>query len=175
MVNLNQLEQYALSEDDIRELVGNSTKIVTYPDLKGKTLNELLTPEPYCVLLFLTENKHNGHWQCLLKQPNQKLEVFDSFGLYPDGNRVWLTDKKLNALDQALPSIHLLLQGYPGEVVYNNQKLQEESKNTCGRHIASRILHNHLSIQDYVDLIRNSEYPNADEFVTRFTYRLIHK
>lgn len=174
MVNLNQLEQYALNEDDIRQLVGNSTKIMTYPDLKGENLDNLLSPNPYAVLLFLTKNDHDGHWQCLLKQPNNTLEVFDSFGLYPDGNRVWLTEKKLNSLDQSLPIVHDLLRGFGGKVVYNNQKLQEESKNTCGRHIASRILHNHLSIQDYVDLIRNSGF-DADEFVTRFTYRLLHK
>lgn len=171
---LKKLEMYSLSDDDIRKIVG-PVRIVKYPDLDEETLDSLFSKEPYVVILFLTENENTGHWQCLLKRENGKqLEVFDSFGLKVDGNRAWLNKDTQEALDQTLPNIHNLVKGFPGELVYNNVKLQEDSRNTCGRHIASRILHDHLSIQDYIALIERSGI-KPDEFVTLLTYRLLHK
>ena len=171
---LKKLEMYSLSDDDIRKLVG-PVKIYRYPELEDKTLDNLFGSEPYIVILFLTENENSGHWQCLLKREGGKqLELFDSFGIQVDGNRAWLSKQRQEALDQTLPNVHNLVKGFPGELVYNNVKLQEDSKNTCGRHIVSRILHDHLSIQDYIALIEQSGI-KPDEFVTLLTYRLLHK
>ena len=171
---MKKLEMYSLSDDDIRKIVG-PVRIIKYPELENETLESLFSKEPYVVILFLTENEHSGHWQCLLKRMGGKqLEVFDSFGVKVDGNRSWLDEDKREALDQTLPNIHRLVTGFPGELVYNNVKLQDEDRNTCGRHIASRILHDHLSIQDYIALIGRSGI-KPDEFVTLLTYRILHK
>ena len=171
---LKKLEMYSLSNADLQKLVG-PVKIITYPELEKETLDTLFAQQPYVIILFLTEDENNGHWQCLLKrQGGKQLEVFDSFGIRVDGNRAWLSQDEKEALDQTLPNIHNLVRGFPGELVYNNVKLQDDSRNTCGRHIASRILHNHLSIQDYIKLIERSGI-KPDEFVTLLTYRILHK
>jgi hypothetical protein len=171
---LKKLEMYSLSNDDLHKILG-PVRIITYPDLEKETLDTLFKEQPYVIILFLTEDENTGHWQCMLKREGGKqLEVFDSFGVKVDGNRKWLSKDRQQALDQTLPNIHNLVKGFPGELVYNNVKLQEDSRNTCGRHIASRILHDHLSIQDYIALIERSGI-KPDEFVTLLTYRILHK
>jgi hypothetical protein len=171
---LKKLEMYALSNDDLRKILG-PVRIITYPELENETLDTLFKEQPYVIILFLTEDENTGHWQCMLKREGGKeLEVFDSFGIKVDGNRQWLSKDRQQALDQTMPNIHNIVKGFPGELVYNNVKLQEDSRNTCGRHIASRILHDHLSIQDYISLIERSGI-KPDEFVTLLTYRILHK
>lgn len=171
---LKKLEMYSLSNDDLQKLVG-PVKIYTYPELENKTLDEVFGSDPYIIILFLTEDENTGHWQCMIKRNGgNQLEVFDSFGIKVDGNRAWLNDKQKESLDQTLPNIHNLVKGFPGELVYNNVKLQEDSRNTCGRHIASRIMHKQKSIQDYISLIEQSGI-KPDEFVTLLTYRILHK
>ena len=72
--------QYALTEDDIRKLVGN-VPIYRYPDLlKFKTPEEMFKGQKAAVLLFLTDNRNSGHWLVVLNQPGN-YEVFDSFGV----------------------------------------------------------------------------------------------
>jgi hypothetical protein len=165
---------YSLSEDDVRKIVG-PVRIVKYPELENETIQSLFEKDPYVVILFLTEDVNTGHWQCmLLRDGGKQLEVFDSFGIKVDGNRAWLNQDEKEALDQTLPNVHNLVKGFPGELVYNNVKLQEESRNTCGRHIACRILYDHLSIQEYIALIERSGI-KPDEFVTLLTYRILHK
>lgn len=171
---LKKLEMYSLSNDDLHKILG-PVRIITYPDLEKETLDTLFKEQPYVIILFLTEDENTGHWQCMLKREGgNQLEVFDSFGVKVDGNRKWLSKDRQQALDQTMPNIHNLVKGFPGELVYNNVKLQEDSRNTCGRHIASRILHDHLSIQDYISLIERSGI-KPDEFVTLLTYRILHK
>jgi hypothetical protein len=171
---INRLEKYALSDADLRQLIG-PVRILTYPELENETYQTLFTKQPYVVILFLTEDKQTGHWIAVLQHDGgNSCEVFDSFGLKVDGNRKWLTGGQLKNLDQVLPNLHNCFKGFPGKLVYNDTKLQADSKNTCGRHIASRILHKHLSIQDYITLIRQSGY-NPDTFVTLYTYNKIHK
>jgi len=171
---LKKLEMYSLSNDDLRKILG-PVRILTYPELENETLDTLFKDQPYVIILFLTEDENTGHWQCMLKRENgNQLEVFDSFGVKVDGNREWLSKDRQQVLDQTMPNIHNIVKGFPGELVYNNVKLQEESRNTCGRHIASRILHDHLSIQDYIKLIERSGI-KPDEFVTLLTYRILKK
>ena len=72
--------QYALSEDDIRKLVG-SVPIYRYPDLaKFDTPDDMFKGSKAVVLLFLTENRDTGHWLTVINHPDH-IEVFDSFGV----------------------------------------------------------------------------------------------
>lgn len=77
-----KVEGYALSEDDIRKLIGN-VPIMRYPELeKFSNPDEMFKGHRAVVLLFLTENQDNGHWLAVLNHPNQ-IEVFDSYGVSP--------------------------------------------------------------------------------------------
>ncbi len=77
-----KVEGYALSEDDIRKLIGN-VPIMRYPELeKFSNPDEMFKGHRAVVLLFLTENQNNGHWLAVLNHPDQ-IEVFDSYGVSP--------------------------------------------------------------------------------------------
>lgn len=169
---LKKVQLYSLSDSDIRHIVGN-VRIITYPDLENETIETLFEKHPYVVVLFLTEDDKTGHWQCLLKK-DKSVELFDSFGVPADGNRKWLSSTKREELDQELPNYQIVFKDYDGELIFNNIKLQQENTNTCGRHIASRLLYNHLLLPDYINLIQQSGL-TPDVFVTNLTYQIIHK
>ena len=75
-----KVENYALSEDDIRKLAGK-VPIYRYPDLAGMSSpDDMFKGAKAAVLLFLTEGRDNGHWLTVLDHPDE-IEVFDSFGV----------------------------------------------------------------------------------------------
>jgi len=167
-----KIQLYSLSDTDIRKIVG-PVRIITYPELENETIESLFSKQPYVVVLFLTEDDKTGHWQCLLQKPNL-IELFDPFGTKVDGNRAWLSGGKRLELDQTEPNYQNLFKDYKGELMYNDVKLQDENINTCGRHIACRLLYNHLLLKDYINIIQQSGL-KPDDFVTNLTYHILHK
>ena len=173
--DLSQLKEYALSGEDLVKLVG-TIDIIVYPDLdEYNSLDELFETRNEVVILFLTESKDMGHWLAMLFHPQRKtVEFFDSFGLKVDSHRQWLTEEKKRTLDQAAPQIMNLLRKSNYNGVYNETKLQKENVNTCGRHVACRIMHRHLLLPKYLELVEESGY-TPDDFVTLVTYRKLGK
>lgn len=165
--------QYALSGQDLVDIVGDIS-IVKYPDLDETSIPALFKKRKQAVVLFLTESKTMGHWQALLLHPGNIIEVFDSFGMPVDGGRKWLSEKKKNELDQHEPQLEQLIEKTNLKCVYNAKKLQSEAVNTCGRHVACRIMHGDKSLKEYLALIENSGLP-PDEFVTLVTYKKLGK
>ena len=92
MNRIKQVMRKPLSESDLRKILGEDTKILTYPQLaKYNTVEELL-PKPYdfCIILLL-ETQISGHWTALIKNPSQ-VEFFDSYGNAPDADLTnWLS------------------------------------------------------------------------------------
>jgi len=75
-----KVANYALSEDDIRGVVGN-IPIYRYPELDDmKTPEEMFKGHKAAVLLFLTDDQDTGHWLTVLDRPDH-YEVFDSYGV----------------------------------------------------------------------------------------------
>lgn len=165
--------QYALSGQDLVDIVGDLI-IVKYPDLDETNISQLFRVRNQAVVLFLTESRKMGHWQALLLHPGKIIEVFDSFGMPVDGGRKWLSEKKKDELDQHEPQLEMLIRKTDLKCVYNAKKLQSESVNTCGRHVACRIMHADKSLPEYLALIENSGLP-PDEFVTLVTYKKLGK
>ena len=84
----------ALSDSDLRRILGHNTKIMKYSELsKFNDLNELLPDDrDYCVILYEDALNH-GHWIALSKYKGI-FEFFDSYGISPDGELHWLNMKK---------------------------------------------------------------------------------
>jgi len=175
--SLDKLMQYALGDDDLRTLLGNDVKIITYPELGKESLGDLLGPGGHTLLLFLTEDKTHGHWLTVLGQDGgKKIEVFDSFGTPIDGDRAWLDQNKLSSLHETLPLLGDILKAAQEEgiqVVHNTTKLQGDHADTCGRHVAVRLLNKELPIEEYVKRLKGQG--NPDEVVTKITYNLLGK
>lgn len=172
---LDQLEQYALSGEDLVNLVG-WIDIISYPDLDTyANLDDLFKKRDQVVVLFLTESKDFGHWLCmLLHRKHKTVEVFDSYGLTGDSHRKWLTPQKRRSLDQVAPQMSNLIRKSTYHPVYNNVKLQAEKKNTCGRHVACRIMNARMLLPKYIELVQSSGV-DPDEYVTMVTFKKLGK
>lgn len=173
--DLEQLKEYALSGDDLVRLVGE-IEIIGYPDLDDyNSVEELFKKRNQVVVLFLTKSKMMGHWLALLLHPQHNaIEVFDSYGMKVDAHRKWLSPQKLDSLDERAPQIRNLIEKSKYQAVYNDTKLQPDGTNTCGRHVACRIMHSDMLLRKYIDLVKDSGH-TPDDFVTLVTYRKLGK
>ena len=80
----------ALSDDDIRKILGGRCKILKYSALAGYgDLDELLTGLLDYAIVLYEEEENSGHWIALLKY-NNIIEFFDPYGLIPDKELSWL-------------------------------------------------------------------------------------
>lgn len=171
---------YELSEADIKALVPG-VRIISYPDLeKYARIEDVLDGEGRVVILFLTTGLSEGHWTCLHANPaTGVLEFFDSYGIRPDGERRWLSASKLVELHEKTPLLKPLLDRAKHEgwkVVFNPFHFQNEKDNseTCGRHVAVRLLHGGLNISQYKTYLTNSHL-TPDQFVVEETRSVLHK
>lgn len=168
-------EGYALSDSDIRHLLGGGARIVRYPQLAGLNRNNCFGADGALVILFETESPTEGHWICMIQHPGE-IEVFDSYGIPVDAERKWLSDTELAKLHEKQPLLLNILAGYSGRISHNSHKLQSESSavSTCGRHVVVRILHRLQSLEEYIELLRRSGQ-TPDAYVTSVTERLLGK
>ena len=158
-MRLAALEHKALSDVNIRAMV--PSRVLVYPQLHGMRLADVLKTGS-AVVLFLTRNKHQGHWFGIIDHP-ASIEVFCSFGTRPDGWFQWIR----NAVNlNGRPVLRDMLCGKP--VIYNTHTFQARTLSDCGRHVVCRILHKDLSLDDYLAMIQRSGL-NADDFVTAAT------
>jgi hypothetical protein len=91
-----------------------------------------------------------------------------------DGNRVWVSKKKLIALDEVAPAFHILFRNGKKQVSYSTAKLQQSNADTCGRWVVARLKNADKSIDDFVDWFRSGP-GTPDEKVTEYTFKLLHK
>ncbi len=134
-----RLVNKALSDDDIRRILGRDIKILKYSDLdEFRDLDELLpNPTDYCIILY-EDRPGRGHWTGLLKYDGL-FEHFDSYGNKVDAPLRWINMKQRRLLDQAEPSLSRLLAHE--HFMYNHVEYQnkDSSVNTCGSHVCHRI------------------------------------
>ena len=93
----------ALSDSDIRTMLGADTKILEYSKLASVgSLDELLPRlVDYCIILY-EESLNIGHWVALLKY-NDMFEHLHSYGIKPDNELQWINMKKRRMLKRATP------------------------------------------------------------------------
>jgi hypothetical protein len=164
----------ALSDKDIRDILGDKCKIIKYSELSQyNSLSELLPELLDYVILLYEESINSGHWVALLKY-NNVYEFFDAYGLFPDKQLLWMDLKKRQFLHQRIPYLTNLLK--QENYIYNKVKYQNEDNfvNTCGSHVAHRIyrlINNSMTLEDYhefmLNLSKESKF-NYDMIVSTF-------
>jgi len=78
-------EAHSLSDSEIRKILPG-IKIIKYPQhTQVRNIEDELDSTGRLCILFLTEGPTTGHWFCLHKTGDHRLEFFDSYGLPPDG------------------------------------------------------------------------------------------
>lgn len=170
-----ELENISLSNQEMIKLVNGKANLIQYPQLKNATsIDDILYPYGACIILYLTR-KNYGHWTCIFKVNNDTIEHFDPYGLYIDDELNFNMDpyfRKISNEDK--PHLSYLLYNSPYKLSFNQYQFQKRLKEvaTCGRHVAMRLILRHLSLDDYKNLISNTEY-SPDEVVTIITHSLL--
>lgn len=171
---LKQLEEIALSNEDILSLLNGKVKIVLYPDIyKYETIYDFL--EPYGAVILLFESKPNyGHWCAIWKLNKYTISFFNSYGGYPDDSLRFIDKKFRIDSHQDFPYLSELLLNSPFRLTYNEYDYQELNKDirTCGRWCVLRILLRHMDDEQFhnfiVQKIRKFNM-TPDELVTVLT------
>jgi len=120
---------------------------VLYSNLNQyKNIKELLSDEPFVVILYQTSSKTNGHFVSLYADESN-IYFFDSYGLYPD------SEKQYTKYDRPLPNFLTNLIKEDGRnLIWNKIDFQNKKNNrisTCGRWSCLRILLRHLTNQQF--------------------------
>ena len=160
-MSVRKLIHKALSDSDLRTILGAATNIIKYSELASVgSLDELLPGlVDYCVILY-EESLNRGHWVALLKY-NDMFEHFDSYGIKPDNELQWVNMKKRRMLKQGTPYLSHFLDDdiYIHIYIYSCVRYQEldSDVNTCGSHIVNRIYrlkHYNMDLDAYNEFTR---------------------
>lgn len=173
---IEKVRKYALSDDDLRRLLGADIAIHNYPDLeKMRSIDELFDDKGRAILLYPNSSPTSGHWVALLRRP-KKIEFFDSYGDAPDTQNDNLPTSYLETLDAARPYLTRLLRSSGLPVFYNTHGFQKERGDvaTCGKHAAVRLFYGPYSLAKYKKVIDSSGLA-PDDFVSGVVYSMIKK
>ncbi len=165
---------YALTDEDIRNLLDDKIKIVPYPDLINyESIDELLEPYDAVALLFEIKPKQ-GHWVLIHRLPNGHIEFFNSYGGrggeggYPDDCLDYVPKRYRKESNQDFPHLTQLLYECPDKIDYNQYQFQSDDPNikTCGRWVSIRRILNDITLKDFSKIFKKE---NGDEIVTFLT------
>jgi hypothetical protein len=171
-----KVRKYALSDSDIRKLLGSDIAIHNYPELEHmRSADDLFDAKGRCILLYPNSSPTSGHWVALIRRPD-RIEFCDSYGEAPDTQNDDLPTAYLKTLEMDRPHLTRLLRASGLPVFYNRHQFQKESPNvaTCGRHAAVRLLYAPYSLEKYKKVIDSSGMA-ADDFVSGVTYDRLRK
>jgi len=171
-----KVRKYALSDSDIRKLLGDDIAIHNYPELERmRSVSELFDAKGRCILLYPNSSPTSGHWVALIRRPD-RIEFFDPYGDAPDHQNDELPTAYLATLDMDRPHLTRLLRAAGVPVTFNRHAFQIESPNvaTCGRHAVVRLLYAPYSLDKYKRIIDSSGL-SADDFVSGVTYERLKK
>jgi hypothetical protein len=162
---------YALSDDDIRKLLGSGIKITTYPDLeKMSNIDQMFDKWGRAILFVPQQNEQQGHWTALIKR-GKVVEFFDPYGEPPESQKDTIAEAQLEKMRMDEPLLAEILTNNPYKIIYNKVQLQKLNNHvqTCGRHCVARLLNYKMPIQKYREMIHKTGL-NPDEYVYELTY-----
>ena len=149
----------ALSGDEVQKAAGGGIKVLRYPDLREfKTWDEFMDcPAKAAAVLFLVESETSGHWIAVFDAPDGP-HVFDPIGIALDAERSRISHSERKQLDENEPQLARLLKTTRGPAHVSRVDYQKDTGgvNTCGRWVALRIRHKHLSDTDFADQVHQA-------------------
>lgn len=153
--------EVALSDSDIKTLLGGKCNLVTYDEIKNyKSMNELLGKYKRCVILYLT-SENFGHWTCCYEYDN-KIHFFDSYGLKPNGAKSFVPNHMHKRLNQDHSKLIELMLKSGKDIHFNQYKLQSSNPKvaTCGRWVVFRLWYPDLSEEEFKRLFESRGISN---------------
>ena len=104
------------------------------------------------------QTENYGHYCCLNKISDKKIEFFNLYGLYPD-KQFKFTDYNINKkIKQNHTYLSWLMYKSPYKLSFNHHKFQTKTPpvQTCGFHCANRIKYKKLKLNVYKDVADQS-------------------
>ena len=141
MGSVEKVKEYSLSDADIRKILGNDIKIITYPMLGNmSSIDEAFDGKGRSVMLVPNVSPTMGHWVAMIDR-GDSIEFFDPYGDAPEEQKGGLSHSKLQALDIDQPFLTKLLRASGKPVYYNTKAFQSSGRSvaTCGRHAVARL------------------------------------
>lgn len=169
---IKKTEHIDLSGSDILRMVDNKARVIAYHELeKYASIDDVLSVNGAVIILYQTTENY-GHWVCLFKIDDSKLEFFDSLGLSVDAELL-IAPEFNKSMNKGKLVYHLskLIEQSNYTIVNNKTKLQKfaEDINTCGRFVVTRIIFRRYPISVYVHMMTKNQHYNADEWVSVLT------
>ena len=178
---LKKIKGYALSNEDINEILEPDTKVFAYPKFAEMNhIDEAFDKLGRCIFLFLTQSETSGHWLCMLKK-GDSIYYFDSYGGKPEHPREWLSQEQLDVLGEGEPYLWNLLKQSHYKVYYNTMKYQSDAANVndCGRWCVARLICKDASDVQFYNIIKSDMKKRGitkmDDWVCLFTYDILGK
>ena len=175
-MSVAKVKEYALSDGDIRKILGPDISIITYPMLgEMRSIEDAFDNKGRCVMLVPNASPTMGHWVAMIKRPDH-IEFFDPYGDAPEEQKEGLSQSRLQSLDIDQPYLTKLLRASGKPVYYNTKGFQQDKASvaTCGRHAVSRLLYAPYTIDKYDACVRQSGL-SPDNFVSGLTYNALKK
>jgi len=165
---IKKLEDVALSDKDISNMLNGNVNITLYPDLiHYRNLDELLGEHRACCLLFESKPQY-GHWVAIFETAmpdgGRGIEFFNSYGDllggFPDDSLALIDPTWAKQSNQTHTYLSDLLINSPYKLTYNEYDFQklpgpsprkkgENHIRTCGRHCVVRLLMREYSLDEY--------------------------
>ena len=176
---IDEVKDYPLSDADIRRILGNNIRILTYPDLKNlRSIDECFDDQGRCILLFLTSSPTEGHWVCMLRK-KKGIEFFDPYGDSPEEVKDDIPRTRREMLDMNQPYLTRLMKASGLPVYYNTYPFQQDkaSVNTCGRWCVARCLYAPKSLDYFHKVVMKAKAKgmSPDDFVSGLTANWLKK
>lgn len=163
---------YSLSGSDISYLLDGKVEIFHYSWLEDYSTASQLLHKGSAVILYPSSPGSNiGHWTGLFNSIDRDgtpvVEFYDPLGLN--------VDKEFDVMRyKQYPFLSSILLNTNKPKRYNDMGVQGfcNTINTCGRHVALRILNRHLSLDDYTEMVINNADKlgmSVDEYVTHLS------
>ena len=170
---------YPLSGNDLKYLLKDQAKILTYKDiLKFNNVDDLFYPYNAVVLLYLTSENY-GHWVALIRHPPTRIyphgyiEHMDSYGIIPDDELSYASLKFRRDNNLVQPHLLKLYANSDLPIEYNHTKLQRMDANvaSCGRWAALRILLRDIPLKNFVKFSKSMQIKgiSPDMLITMLT------
>lgn len=149
-----------LSGTDIESLMNNDCKIMKYNDLdEYKSLDSIFWDSRFIFLLYPVKSENNGHWCLLMKRKPKVIDIFDSYGFFPD------TQNENGAMDYKKYLSNLLIRSPKDiKIYYNENRYQSENSNACGYYCVLRAWNQQMTDKQFQKML-DDEKPHTDNFV----------
>lgn len=115
-------------------------KIYELDDFYKRSISKMFGSNQFMVIYLSNEGSDIGHWITMLHIDDKTVEIFNSLG--KDSHDI----KPIRSI--------LKRQGY--KVIENEQQLQSNTSNYCGRFVVLRILSRHSSLQQFQAIFNQS-------------------